>query len=155
MKTNNLILIVALLIFALLLPSCALLPATETSKPQAQLPVVEPDQAPTQLIVLDAAPVEPSDPDAQAAAEVAVEFYEAYIAAIENFQPTIGSPEFEAAKFLSPAYLQQFAQIHAGFDGFGFDPVLQAQNIPHNQPRSKKSAWMETWLRLCSSSAVV
>jgi hypothetical protein len=130
MKTTNLILIVALLIFALLLPSCALLPATETSEPQAQLPVVEPDQAPTQPIVLETAPVEPSDPDAQAAAEVAVEFYEAYIAAIENFQPTIGSPEFEAAKFLSPAYLQQFAQIHAGFDGFGFDPVLQAQNIP-------------------------
>jgi hypothetical protein len=142
MNTNRSILILALLIMALLLPSCALLPATETSQPLAQLPVVEDNQAPAPPAEVEPTPAETSDPEALAAAQVALQFYEAYIAAVENFQPAIGSPEFEAAKYLSPSYIQQVSEIQAGFDGFGFDPVLQAQNIPP-QPREVKEVSLD------------
>lgn len=71
--------------------------------------------------------------------DLAVSFYTAYVQALENMQPAIGNPEFEAQRYLSEDYLVQVAEIRAGFDGAGFDPILQAQAVPPGPVEVKES----------------
>jgi hypothetical protein len=61
---------------------------------------------------------------------VALSFFQAYMKANQALESTLENPEFDAQKYLSDDYLKQVAEIQAGFEGPGFDPILQAQAIP-------------------------
>ena len=61
---------------------------------------------------------------------VALSFFQAYIEANQAMGSALENPEFDARKYLSDDYLKQVAEIQAGFEGPGFDPILQAQAIP-------------------------
>jgi hypothetical protein len=119
-----------LLVIPLALQACFLIKPVAPAESQSLPAIVE--RTPTSV---PAAPPEKVEVDLSehqvgGPAEVSRLFFEAYISAIRNFEPTIGNPEFEAQKYLSPDYLKQLAEIRAGFDGFGFDPVMQAQDVP-------------------------
>jgi hypothetical protein len=122
--------IIVLLIMALALQACALIKPAAPVEPQAPLPPGEQNPNKEQTKSQEPAPEDPSAPDANIPASIALQFFQAYTDAVRSFQPTIGSPNFEAEKHLSRAYIQQLAEIRAGFDGFGFDPVLLAQDVP-------------------------
>jgi Protein of unknown function (DUF3828) len=134
--------IIALLIISLALQACVPIEPATPAEPQAPASIVK--QSPTPVQIISPEPVEPTpcDPQANGPDEIAQQFFEAYMTAVRNNEPNIGSPEFEAQKYLSPAYLEQLAEIRAGFDGFGFDPVLQAQDVPPD-PLEVKEASVE------------
>jgi len=130
MYRNVYVIMIGLLVMLLALQACAPTIPSAIPEPQAQPANVEQISDPGQAASPESSASNPLDSTATAPAEVARQFFEAYTTAIRKTEPTLGNSEFEAQKYLSPAYIQQVAEIKAGFDGFGFDPVLQAQDVP-------------------------
>lgn len=129
--------LITLLIIGLALQAC--IPANPSAFAEPQAINNEQNSPPEQAISPESQEINAIDPAASVPAEIARLFFEAYTNAIRNLEPTIGSSAFEAQKYLSPAYLQQVAEIKAGFDGSGFDPIMQAQDVPP-EPLEIKSA---------------
>lgn len=133
MNTVHRLLFVGVLLMALILTGCA---------PGAGLTVQQPDNAadiPTTQVDESAQLQGTQVPEGTAADSnlatnppevVALSFFQAYIKANQAMESTLENPEFDAQKYLSDDYLKQVAEIQAGFEGPGFDPILQAQAIP-------------------------
>lgn len=132
------------LLLGLLLASCAPVePLVTQTAPEAVDPVTEQmEPAPAvQESMVSPQPVSRRDPGSPEG--VAVLFFEAYLEAAQNRQPTLGHADFTAQQYLSEAYMKQVAEIKAGFEGFGFDPILQAQDVPPAPVEVKDSSVMD------------
>jgi len=129
MKSNRIALLVLLLAAVLILAGC--IPAAAGTIDQLDPTSSTPGEtAPLPAVQLPAdTPVSPSD-GAASPEEVALGFFSAYVEASQTRRPALDDPELDAQKYLSEDYLLQVAEIKAGFEGAGFDPILQAQAIP-------------------------
>lgn len=119
------------LLLALILAGCAAgegplgqPPALATPTPAAQAPAEAATEAAPAPAAVSGTP-EPGSPE-----EAALRFFEAYTTALHNWQPTIEDPNFAGQPYLSAELLKQVSEIRSGFEGPGFDPILQAQDIP-------------------------
>lgn len=108
-----------LLILVLLLAGCVPSQVPLAENAQAD-PVVPPDASSGTAVAREMA-------DPEAAAAVAVDFYTAYLASLRHTGPDFSSPEFPKSQYLSSDYLRQLDEIEAGFEGYGFLPILQTQ----------------------------
>jgi hypothetical protein len=130
--------LVAVLALALLLTGCASgdgpFGASAPASVQSSVPVV-PTQSSIEADVPEPTPsLDPASPQG-----VAVHFYEAYCQAAERGLPGLDQLEADTQALLSDTYLTQLAEIRAGFEGSGFDPILQAQMVPPGPVEVKES----------------
>ena len=133
------------LALCLLLAGCAPLSVPATAPPEAPLATatvvtLTPEAIPTTA----ASQTEPAPalaPDANTPEDVAQLFFAAYVEAFREPGNPLLRADFAARQYLSPDFLAQVAEIRAGFEGAGFDPVLHAQDIP---PGSVEVA--ESWV---------
>jgi hypothetical protein len=125
------------LLLALLLTGCVQKAIPQTGD-NSVLPTTPPVQAsPTPIQPSEAPTATAPDPQAGSPEDVAVSFFNAYMEAVNQRRPTIGSPDFTAQQYLSEDFLKQVAEILAGFDGTSFDPVMKTQMTPPGLARLK------------------
>jgi hypothetical protein len=133
MNTVHRLLFVGFLLMALILTGCATGVGLTVQQPDntADIPTIQVDESDqlqgTQVPEGTAAD---SNLATNSPEVVALSFFQAYMKANQAMESTLGNPEFDAQKYLSDDYLKQVAEIQAGFEGPGFDPILQAQAIP-------------------------
>ncbi len=132
--------ILFVMLLSLVLSACAsghlAAQTIETEPPAVELAPIE-IQPVTETELSEAAG--PSLPEEGTPEWVALRFFEAYRDAAEKMEPTLGNPEFTAQQYLSEEYLNQVAEIEAGFEGVGFNPILQAQMVPPAPVEIKES----------------
>lgn len=132
-NTVHLLLFVGVLLMALIMTGCAPGAGLTVQQPDnsADIPTPQVDENPklygthVPQGTSDDSNLATNSPEA-----VALSFFQAYIQANQTIESTVENSEFDAAKYLSDDYLKQIAEIQAGFEGPGFDPILQAQAIP-------------------------
>ncbi len=124
MKNYGKTAVVFLLILVILLTSCG------PQNTQAGIDVTSPSEQAQNAVESTSEPVSEEMNAASSASETAVNFYSAYIAGMNHTGPTFDSADFPAAESVSLEYLRQLDEIKAGFEGGGFDPVVQAQIAP-------------------------
>ena len=127
------LLLVCILLMALILSGCAPAAALTVQQPAnaADIPTMQVGES-AQLYGTQVPEGTSDEPNfaANSPEVVALSFFQAYIEADQTMGSALENPEFDARKYLSDDYLNQVAEIHAGFEGPGFDPILQAQAIP-------------------------
>mgnify|MGYP001038871523 CR=1 FL=1 len=153
MNTQKYLFIFCVMTLAILVAGCA--PAMQAagrdlpvvnSQADGQIESVQTGQAnaPAALAPSDSAPGDAVPAGTETFSDAtpegtAVLFYREYIQRSNLGLPTLGSPDFQAQKYLSQAYLRQIDEIRAGFEGGGFDPVLKAQMLPPGEVQVKES----------------
>lgn len=131
--------VILLLAISLVLQACV--PSNSNNLVEPKDPSINGGQSSNVEIAAISIPAvqNPIDPMAAEPAEIARRFFDAYTSAMRNSAPVFDSNDFDAQKYLSSSFRQQVIEIQAGFNGSGFDPILQTQDIPQESPVIKEA----------------